>query len=116
MTILALTDTVEDVVVKLSQGNPGALRVLVELLKEEEDREYPPVLDLLKLDDMGIYGPMVWLLYKDTFKLKITPLRLALQRNRLDRVVARKMQLSPGFAREWTFYKAKYRAGNFEFN
>ena len=47
-----------DLIVKMSEGNPGALRVLMELLPID------PIL-VLHLDDMNIRGWQVWVGYKD---------------------------------------------------
>ena len=51
--------TLEDAVVELSDGNPGALNVLISLVNTGN----PDV--LLVLDELEIYGPKIWLLYKD---------------------------------------------------
>lgn len=64
------TDSARTAVTKLCEGNPGALRVLCDLFKAS------PVVDpgamagsglapLLLLDEWGVYGPHIWLLYKD---------------------------------------------------
>jgi hypothetical protein len=47
-----------DVVTALSEGNPGAMRVLSQIAFTD-----PTV--LVALDDMNIRGPQVWLGYKD---------------------------------------------------
>lgn len=112
MGLLKMTDTGMDVVKKLSQGNPGALSVLCQAINEDPDLGF---LHLMKLDDMGVYGPLIWLLYKDTFGCNLKAFYFALTRNRLGKVIDRKIQLSPAFAREWTYYKSRYMAGEFHF-
>ena len=69
MSKIELTDTTRDVVVKMSEGNPGALRVTMELLSKTKDIDPDNALGglgtILRMDDMGIYGPRIWMLYKD---------------------------------------------------
>lgn len=60
---IGLMDSVADVVVKMAKGNPGAIRVCVELLKRENG-----LFLVLDLDDMGIRGSSIWLGYKDFAK------------------------------------------------
>lgn len=55
------TDSIQDVLVLLSEGNPGAARVLVEIYKDGPDG----FLALMDLDDMNIRGSQIWLGYKD---------------------------------------------------
>lgn len=45
---------------RMSEGNPGALSVLVKMLQRKSG-----LFDILLLDDMQIYGPSVWIGYKD---------------------------------------------------
>lgn len=55
-------------VAAMADGNPGAVTVMAQLYK------YGPIIDpdawspaahLLALDDMEIYGPSIWILFKD---------------------------------------------------
>jgi len=48
-------DTMEELLMLLGQGNPGALNILMRL-----DLEH-----LTLLADKGIYGSDIWVLYKD---------------------------------------------------
>ena len=66
---IKLEDSTLDVFTKLSEGNPGALTVLMSVL------ENAPIVDpqafgggvitLLAFDTHGIYGSRIWMLYKD---------------------------------------------------
>lgn len=58
---VSLNMTVVDIAVLMSEGNPGALRVIGEIL--ESDPQGPFI--LLDLDDMNIRGSQVWVGYKD---------------------------------------------------
>jgi hypothetical protein len=62
-------DTMLEAIVKMSDGNPGAITVMMQLL--EQVPEIDPIaamgglLYVLHLDDFGLYGPSIWMLYKD---------------------------------------------------
>lgn len=59
MSRIKLTDTVEDVAIKMSEGNIGALNIFATLLTNNQ-------LDtILKLDEAGIYGERLYKLWND---------------------------------------------------
>ena len=60
--MLGLQDTTMSACVKLGEGNPGALRVCAQILKENPK---DGILDLLHMDDMGMKGPAIWIGFKD---------------------------------------------------
>lgn len=64
---ITLEDTTISALMKLSEGNPGALSVLARWLKEGSviDPYADPFMGVLMLDTFGIYGPDIWILYKD---------------------------------------------------
>ena len=68
MARLNLHDSTIETVIKMSGGNPGALTVLLQLLKEggaiDPDAAYPVML-ILWLDTWQIYDENIWILYKD---------------------------------------------------
>ena len=68
-TIIKVQDSLEDIVIKLSKGNPGAITVLCRMLKStaaiDPDSALGALTCLRLLDTMGIYGDGIWLLYKD---------------------------------------------------
>lgn len=57
---IILSDTIVDATIKMADGNPGAVTVMAELLKMQDG-----FIALAHLDDAGIYGPNIWLAYKD---------------------------------------------------
>ena len=59
---IKLKDTIAESIYKISEGNPGALRVIIEMLKATK-KDGP--IYLLKLDSMHIYGSRIWVGYKD---------------------------------------------------
>ena len=66
---IGLGDTILSATMKLSEGNPGALRVCMDLLQHsgaiDPDSAMGGLGSLLCLDTEGIYGPQIWMLYKD---------------------------------------------------
>ena len=66
---IKLSDSLLDSATKLSEGNPGAVNVLLLLVAKTEeidpDAALGPYAHLLNLDSLGIYGSRIWSLYKD---------------------------------------------------
>jgi len=66
---LELTDSMENVMMKMSDGNPGALTVCMRLLAESAEIDPDGCLGgleaILSLDTLGLYGPNIWMLFKD---------------------------------------------------
>ena len=66
---IGINDSVQDVFVKLSEGNPGALTVLMKIYNEAEKIDPDNILGglgvMLSLDTYKIYGTDIWYLYKD---------------------------------------------------
>lgn len=69
MARIELTDTPVSCMRKLADGNPGAVTVLMRLFdtaaKTDPDAAFEGLAPLLNLDTNGIYGPRIWMLYKD---------------------------------------------------
>lgn len=61
---LALGDTATEIILKLSDGNPGALTVIREMLSRQFHNVHGAML-ILWLDEWEIYGSMIWVLFKD---------------------------------------------------
>jgi hypothetical protein len=63
------SDSIMNMVIKLSEGNPGALTVCMNAF--QNDPEIDPIgalgglAPMLALDTLGIYGSRIWMLYKD---------------------------------------------------
>lgn len=57
-----------DAILALAEGNPGALTVIMQIMKREDidpDAFMGPFGTLLLLDSHNIYGSRIWVLYKD---------------------------------------------------
>ena len=59
---IELSDTGKDVVLKMSDGNPGAIRVMADILNKYEQEG---LMFLLDLDDMNIRGSQIWIGFND---------------------------------------------------
>jgi hypothetical protein len=59
---ILLTDSLMDLMMTMSEGNPGAINVIMSLLKERPD---DGMMLLLHLDDMNIRGTQIWIGFKD---------------------------------------------------
>lgn len=66
---IQLNDSLKTIIIKLCDGNPGALSVLMKLLasteKIDSDSALGPYSSFISLDSFGIYGSNIWILYKD---------------------------------------------------
>jgi hypothetical protein len=73
---IELTDTPLSATMKLCGGNPGAMTVCIQILEQSERIDPDNLLGglgcLLSLDSHSIYGPQIWMLYKDVCKEDIT--------------------------------------------
>lgn len=64
---IKLDMTVVDAMVVMCDGNPGAITACAEIVKHSD----MGIIDLCHLDDAGIYGPTIWLGYKDVCKFDV---------------------------------------------
>ena len=78
MVKITLDDSIMDMIQKLAENNIGAVNVLLRLVKEESAIDpqslLSPIGTILFLDECGIYGPNIWILYKDICKESIRDL------------------------------------------
>ena len=70
MSKIKLSDSTMDVVVKMSNGNTGAMSAIMEMLKPENKDIDPDsfmggMMKVLSLDTLGIYGTDIYILYND---------------------------------------------------
>jgi hypothetical protein len=66
---ISLNDGILDIMMKMSDGNPGAITVLTRMVKEggaiDPVNVFGGYSGILSLDTHGIYGSRIWMLYKD---------------------------------------------------
>jgi len=75
MARLELDDSFKDILFKLSEGNPGALTVCMEMYTKGaaiDPDAFSPIAPLLGLDTLEIYGSRIWMLYKDVCGQNLT--------------------------------------------
>lgn len=61
-TVLGKNDSTLEAVVKMAEGNPGAINVLMEMLKDEEING---ALAIYWMDQLQIRGWRIWFAFKD---------------------------------------------------
>jgi hypothetical protein len=68
-TRIELTDNVVSMVTKMSDGNPGAITAMMEIMKinktVDPDSFLGEIGSILSLDSMGIYGTDIYVLWSD---------------------------------------------------
>jgi len=83
MSRINLKDSLRDIVISMSEGNPGALRVCMEIVSSSRSIDPDSALGefgpLIFLDSLGIYGPSIWMLYKDVCGEDVTKLLAVLR-------------------------------------
>lgn len=66
---LNLQDCVPDILMKMAEGNPGAITVCLKMMREgraiDPDSFAGGFTGVLAMDTYGIYGSRIWMLYKD---------------------------------------------------
>lgn len=66
---IKLSDSTMDVVLKMSEGNPGAMNVIMQLMMEpntiDPDNGLGGMGVVLRLDSIGIYGTGIYVLHND---------------------------------------------------
>jgi hypothetical protein len=57
--------TTMDILMLISEGNPGAISVMMQILQKDKEDFGLGFINLLDLDDMNIRGEQIWVGYKD---------------------------------------------------
>ncbi len=80
MSKLELTDTVQDVFLKMAEGNPGALNCLFAMIsKKDWFGGLDPVMLIIQLDDMEIYGSNLYMLWNDCCNQDLVQMELVIR-------------------------------------
>jgi hypothetical protein len=91
---IELSDSLNDVLYKLSEGNPGALTVLCRWLKEGEAIDPDachPLIQMTALDDIDLVGFRIWLLFKDVCGESLTRFLGVLRAHQLGFITKREL-------------------------
>ena len=84
---IELTDNVMEILVKMSEGNPGALNAMGDILKNHQKIDPQAMLGgmglILAFDDMGIYGTDIYVLYSDKCEKNLRKLCVLMRVNQL---------------------------------
>lgn len=99
---VTLKDSMIEAIVKMVEGNPGALHVSMEIVTMEEGIGF---VHYLKLDDAGIYGPRIWMCYKDLCGSDINKLYDLIRNNHLKDAIKEKCNQDEMFGKEWQSYQ-----------
>lgn len=73
---IELTDTPIDIIVKMSEGNPGAMAFMGQALKEPENL----ILIVLPLDTLEVYGSKIYMLWNDACDRDIEKVKRVIER------------------------------------
>lgn len=83
MSKIKLNMSIVDAITELSEGNPGAINVMVRLLREAEaidpDSVFGASGPLMNMDSFGVYGSKIWVLFKDVCGSNLRTLILLLR-------------------------------------
>ncbi len=90
-------------VLRMSEGNPGGMTVLMKLAASPNGDSR-----VSKLDDLGHRGPFLWLIYKDLLGQNLGKMGNLLDNNQLEDEIERRIQSDERFAREWKYHKENY--------
>lgn len=68
---IEINDTIESIIVKLSEGNPGAMRTLFEIMQFKGNNPFYFLETFLAIDNMKLYGSYLYMLWNDCCKNNI---------------------------------------------
>lgn len=75
MARIGLQDNIKEILLKMSDGNLGALTVMIDIYKNPQidpDGFMGGLGTILMFDSLGLYGPEIWMLYKDVCRESIS--------------------------------------------
>lgn len=79
--------SIPEVLVAMCEGNPGALTVCIEAIKNAEridpDSAFGGLGVIMFMDDLGVYGSRIWMLFKDVCKEDLTKMLAVIRARQL---------------------------------
>lgn len=95
MSKIQLNDSTTAILAKMAEGNPGAINVLIRMLKEGEAIDPQSFMGglgaILGLDTHRIYGSKIWMLYKDVCGHDLVKMMAVLRACQLGKLTERAM-------------------------
>ena len=76
MARINLNESVKEALIVMAEGNPGALTVMMSLIK---DNVMSGFIDICRLDDLEIYGSGIWIGYEDFCGMDIQKFKEAIR-------------------------------------
>ena len=83
MSRITLTDTLISAITKMSDGNPGALNTMMEIMSNHDQIDPQAVMGgigaIMMFDTLGIYGTDIYVLFNDKCKRDVRRLLMLLR-------------------------------------
>ena len=92
-------DTIKDGILKIADGNPGAMSVLLQLTKLRDGW-----MAVQEFDRLRLYGPMVWLCYKDLLGNDINRLLELILNGKLSEEITSRRLEDERFCKTWDYH------------
>ena len=96
MSRIKMNDSAIAIIMKMGEGNPGALNALMELMKNEPTVDpqsfWSGVGTMLALDTLGIYGSSIYILFSDKCKKDVRKMIMLLRAHNLGYITAELIQ------------------------
>jgi|SRR5208337_730700 len=93
---ISLDDNLQSALVEMCEGNPGGLTVLIELVKQvpriDPGAFMGGLLYILRLDDLGLYGSHIWMLFKDVCGQEVAGVVTLLRANQLGHLSSKELR------------------------
>lgn len=102
---IELTDTPINAIVKMSEGNPGAMSFMAQALKEPENL----ILIILPLDTLEIYGSKIYMLWNDACDRDIKKVKRVIERWRTGELTKEEIHTNLNRGRALPFEEKKKR-------
>lgn len=96
MSRIELTDNIQDIVIKMADGNPGAVMALVELIQNNERIDPESMLGpfgaIMYLDSNEIYGSDIYVLFSDKCDKNIRKFIMLLRASQLGKFFVNRLK------------------------
>lgn len=86
----------KELVLRICRGNPGCIRVIMELLATPNGASR-----VSKLEDLGYRRSLIWLIYKDLLGNDLERMGTLLDNNHLADEIERRIHEDEEFAKQW---------------